>query len=232
MKVYYHPTFTNVFILSSPYLYPLEHVEVDNLIGVTVSQGDIIVGLEYTNKDYPQATILGYKYITGVGFTNNREEDMVRFIFRDEPWIIEPILSHSFALEALFSAYGIFAYKHVKTSMESTIEHNRDVVYSYALRLKDYKSYIERQETISDHYKVIRNSKYVRNLDISRLTYIIICNGNNGVYLKVIGSRRDTVIRLVNLKSNVINDIGYIFLPDSVKDVSIDAIEDILKSKL
>lgn len=228
MKVFYQPTYTNVFILSSPFLRDLEHVEVDSLSGSPIEKGDIIIGFEYTNEDYPEVTIVGYRYITGVGYTNNREEDMVRFIFRDQPWIIEPIISHSVALESLFNAYGIYAYKYVKNSMEETIMANKDIVYSYALRLKDYKKMIDKLPIIKSRFKVIRNSKYVRNLDTKELTYIAICNGKNGAYLKVIGNYQQDVTDKLSLKFNILNDISYVFLPDGVQDVSIDFISSII----
>lgn len=228
MKVFYQPTYTNVFILSSPFLRDLEHVEVDSLSGSSIDKGDIIIGFEYTNEDYPEAYIVGYHYITGVGYTNNREEDMVRFIFRNQPWIIEPIINHSVALESLFNAYSIYAYKYVKSSMEETIVANRDIVYSYALRLKDYKRMVDELPIIKSRFRVIRNSKYVRNLNTEELTYIVICNGKNGAYLKVIGKYQQDVTDKLPLKFNVLNHISYVFLPDDIQDVSIDFISSII----
>lgn len=228
MKVYYQPTFTNVFILSSPFLYGAEHVETDNLSDITLEKGDAIIGFEYTNDDFPGVYILGYTYITGVGYTNDRDRDMVRFIFKDKPWLAEAIIDRRVALEALFNAYGIFAYKYVKDSMESTIAYSQDIIYGYSLRLKEYLEGLDKLPVINNKYRVIRNSRYFNHVKWADVTYIVICNGRNGCYLKIAGNRKEEIVQKIGLKHRLLGDYIYVYLPKEVQDVSIDAITDII----
>jgi len=230
MTVYYEPTLVNTYLLASKYFYNLKHSAIDNVKEAEFENGDILIGFGFRKGSLPGVNIIGYNYITGIGDTKNGVDDMIDFCMPKDNWLNSHLKERSDLLEALYGAYYHSAYKYIQDSPQKTINENIDVVYAYSNRLTEYKEYVAGIKPAKGNIKILRSGKYAYKLSEEGITYAVITNKKDKVFLGVYGYNPLVVEEKLGIKLTRYDSGDYIFFDTEMRDVSIDTLESIINS--